>query len=62
MSDERTLRSQFQLLDRDTNGEVTAAELLHTVTELGLALSDEEVRNAWNNHGYFLGRRDNEGG
>ena len=44
MSDEQTLRSQFQLLDRDNNGEVTAAELLQTVTELGLILSDEEVR------------------
>ena len=37
------LACQFALLDHDKNGEVTAAELLHTVTELGLALTDEEV-------------------
>ena len=37
------LADQFALLDHDKNGEITAAELLHTVTELGLSLADEEV-------------------
>jgi len=31
------------MLDRDNNGEVTASELLHSVTELGLTLTDDEI-------------------
>ena len=38
------LAGQFALLDHDKNGEITAAELLHTVTELGVELADDEVR------------------
>jgi len=38
-----SMLSLFHLLDRTGTGEVTASELLHSVTELGLTLTDDEI-------------------
>jgi len=40
---QKSMLSLFRMLDRDNNGEVTASELLHSVTEHGYALTDDEI-------------------
>ncbi|KAJ8308284.1 hypothetical protein KUTeg_013158 [Tegillarca granosa] len=40
---EEEIRESFRVFDKDGNGYITAAELLHVMTSLGEKLTDEEV-------------------
>ncbi|GFR41102.1 hypothetical protein Agub_g1747 [Astrephomene gubernaculifera] len=40
---EESLREAFKMFDRDGNGKISAQELKHVMTNLGEALTDEEV-------------------
>ncbi|KAG2499977.1 hypothetical protein HYH03_002262 [Edaphochlamys debaryana] len=40
---EEMLREAFKMFDRDGNGQINASELRHVMTNLGEALTDEEV-------------------
>lgn len=40
---EEEIREAFKVFDKDGNGQISAAELRHVMTNLGEKLSDEEV-------------------